>query len=271
MSHEHHHGGNGAERFARDHDPSVTDSAGNSWEGRAFHDNPFAGDDGTTPPAVAAALDAFHANTGTLADVVAALHGTRLLIPLVAHAGDDFDVNAPIMEDKVQELAVVTVAGPDGEPIIPAFTSAEAMKAWNPEARPIPMDAQRVALAAASEGVDRIVVNATTPQQIVLRRPGVWALAQGYEWVPGWESTELLEHLTKAIAKVTGAVRVTLAPADPRATGSGAELRIVLFLVPGLDQAALTRVVTQLNEVLSTSGTLQMAADSVELTLAVAD
>ncbi|MFM6981360.1 MAG: SseB family protein [Microbacteriaceae bacterium] len=269
MSHDHSHPG-GAERFARSHDPLHTDSAGNSWEGRTFHENPYAGDDGTTPAAVAEALVTFRQSGGSIRGVIAALHETRLLIPLVAHAGDDFDPEAPIMEDKVQELAVVTVAGPDGRPVIPAFTSAAAMKSWNSEARPIPMDAQRVALAAASEGVDRIVLNATTDEELMIRRPALWALAQGQEWIPAWEDADLQRHLDKLVSKIRGVVKVTLEPADAEGRGFTPELRVVLHLVAGLSQEDLSVLVTKLNEVLTGSTTLQMAADSIELKLALA-
>lgn len=269
MSHDHSVPG-GAERFARDHDPLHTDSAGNTWEGRAFHDNPYAGDDGTTPEAVARALVGVGDGTSSISAVIAALHGSRLLIPLVAHAGDDFDPDQPMMEDKVQELAVVTVAGPDGNPVIPAFTSAAAMKSWNAEARPIPMDAQRVALAAASEGVERIVLNATTPEELVIRRPALWALAQGQDWVPAWDDAELQKHLDKLISKIRGVVKVTVEPADPQGRGFAPELRLVLHLVAGLSQEDLGVLVTKLNEVLTASTTLQMAADSIELKLALA-
>ncbi len=269
MSNDHSHPG-GAERFSRSHDPLRTDSAGNSWEGRAFHENPYAGDDGTTPAIVAEALAELRQSGGSIRGVIAALHGARLLIPLVAHAGEEFDPEAPIMEDKVQELAVVTVAGPDDRPVIPVFTSAAAMKSWNSDARPIPMDAQRVALAAASEGVDRIVLNATTDDELIIRRPALWALAQGQDWVPAWEDADLQRTLDKLVSTIRGVVKLTLEPADLEGRGFTPELRVILHLVAGLTQEDLSVLVTKLNDVLTGSTALQMAADSIELKLALA-
>ena len=248
----------------------TADSSGVPWEGREFQPNAHAGDDGTTPDGVATALLAFRDGSGTLTELAAALAESRALIPLVTSAGGDFDVNNPVMEDKVQELAVVTVAGPDGRPVIPAFTSAAAMKSWNSDARPIPMDAQRVALAAASEGVDRIVLNATTDDELIIRRPALWALAQGQDWVPAWEDADLQRTLDKLVSAIRGVVKLTLEPADLEGRGFTPELRVILHLVAGLTQEDLSVLVTKLNDVLTGSTALQMAADSIELKLALA-
>ena len=167
----------------------LSDSSGVPWEGRTFLDNPHAGDSGETPADVAECLTAWRAGTGSFTDLVAAFAANRFLIPLVTRAGDDFDVDHPVMEDKVQELSVITVAGPSGEKVIPAFTSVAAMSVWNSDARPIPIETQRVALAAASEQTDRIVVNPGT-DSIVLRRPIVWSIAQGNPYNAPWESDE---------------------------------------------------------------------------------
>ena len=57
---------------------STADSAGVPWAGRTLVEQPFAGDDGTTDPALAAALTG-----GTLADVVRAWAPSRALVPVV--------------------------------------------------------------------------------------------------------------------------------------------------------------------------------------------
>src|SRR3712207_9524150 len=67
---------------------------------------------------------------------------------------------------------------------MPVFTSVDAMRAWHPEARPVPSDAGRAALSAVGEGWEVLVVDPAGPVTAVLPRPAVWALAQGRPWRP---------------------------------------------------------------------------------------
>ena len=158
--------------------PSAADSAGQPWAGRTFEPNRYADDDGTAPPAVAAALAAFAAGTADEVAVVDALRGTRVLIPLVAALGEAGRNDAGVTVDKSADLSIVTVAGPDGRTVLPVFTSAAAMSAWNPAARPVPVDLRTAALAAADERTELIVLDAGSETEFGLRRPAVWALAQ---------------------------------------------------------------------------------------------
>ncbi len=247
------------------HDHS-TDSSGIPWEGRSFQPNPHAGDDGQTPPEVADSLAAFRVGTGTFAQLANALADSRALIPLVTHAGDEFDADNPVMEDKIQELAVVTLEGPNGEKVYPAFTSAEAMRAWKSDARPIPIDFRRVALAAAGEGVDRIVVNPGT-DQIVLRRPAVWAIAQGDQVVSPWESHALLAEARDALSTIEQVLDVSFESVDVRAAGLGPELRLVVTLLAGLDESTIKAVVSEIHSRAASSLLLTQATDSLEIAL----
>jgi len=242
------------------------DSSGVPWEGRTFHENPHAGDTGETPADVAESLTAWCTGTGSFTDLVAALAVNRFLIPLVTHAGDDFDVDNPVMEDKVQELSVITVAGPSGEKVIPAFTSVAAMSAWNLEARPIPIDAQRVALAAASEKTDRIVVNPGT-DSIVLRRPVVWSIAQGKPYTAPWESAEFLSETRKLLAGIDDLVEVGVGPGDPNATGDGPDVRLILGLVDGLDADRVQTLVTEAQGRISNNDIYVDQVDALALSL----
>src|SRR5690606_1366485 len=97
--------------------------------------------------------------------------------------------------DKTQELSIVTVSGPDGRTVLPVFTGVAEMQRWNPQARPVPVDMVRVALAAAEENTELVVVNAASESEFVVRRPALWAIAKGeiLDWVPSWADQELLE------------------------------------------------------------------------------
>src|SRR5690606_14137168 len=94
--------------------------------------------------------------------VVDAFRNARLLIPLVAEAGDEGVNDRGVRVDKTQELSIVTVGGPDGRAVLPVFSSVATMAAWNDAARPVPADGRRVALAAASEGTDLVVIDPTS-------------------------------------------------------------------------------------------------------------
>jgi len=242
------------------------DSSGVPWEGRTFHENPHAGDTGETPADVSESLTAWCTGTGSFTDLVATLAVNRFLIPLVTHAGDDFDVDNPVMEDKVQELSVITVAGPSGEKVIPAFTSVAAMSAWKLEARPIPIDAQRVALAAASEQTDRIVVNPGT-DSIVLRRPVVWSIAQGNPYTAPWESAEFLSETRNLLAGIDDLVEVGVGAGDPNATGDGPDVRLILGLVDGLDSDRVQTLVTEAQGRISNNDIYVDQVDALALSL----
>jgi hypothetical protein len=244
----------------------TADSSGVPWEGRSFQPNPHAGDSGETSPDVAAAIIAFRDGSGTFAQLANTLAESRALIPLVTYAGDEFDADNPVMEDKIQELAVVTLAGPNGENVYPAFTSAEAMRAWKADARPIPIEFRRVALAAAGESVDRIVVNPGS-DQIVVRRPVVWAIAQGKTVVSPWESDELLAEARAALSSIEQVLEVSLEPVDAHATGLGPELRLIATLVAGLDEMTVKSLVEEIQSRAVSSLLLTKTVDSLEIAL----
>ena len=212
------------------------DSAGRPWAGRTFqhHDTAYAGDDGSAPPAFVAAAAALHAGEGTVAAVVDALRGSRLLVPLVAEAGDTATIDGRTV-DKSQELSIVAVAGPDGEPILPMTSSAEAMRAWRPDARPVPASIERCA-AAALEDAGRVVVDPGTATEVVLRRSALVALLTGEAWLPPHEHPVVQAEIVGPLLRIDGIEAVALADADPSARLRGRELEVRAIASPGVDR-----------------------------------
>ncbi|MFT4229105.1 MAG: SseB family protein, partial [Microbacterium sp.] len=188
------------------------DSAGVPWEGRSFHANPRADDDGSADPALLAALRGFRAGEADQVAVVDAYRSARLLIPLVAESADH-GVGAHGLEvDKTQELSIVTVAAPDGRRVLPVFTSVASMARWNAAARPVPADGVRTALAAADDDTDLIVIDPGSDTEFVLRRPAVWAIAQGQRWEPGFLSPEVFAGLQESIGHELAVLDLAVAP-----------------------------------------------------------
>ncbi len=74
----------------------------------------FPGDTGEADPELAAALAAQDGTAATFAGVVAALAGTRLLVPVVAVLGEVEVDEAGLAHDKSSDMAAVLLTGADG-------------------------------------------------------------------------------------------------------------------------------------------------------------
>ncbi len=244
-----------------------TDSAGIPWEGRSFDHGPSSDDDGSAPPKLLEALKRFRAHDLGEAEVVDEVRRSRLLIPLLAHAGETGLAPGGHVVDKTQELAIITVEGPDGRTVLPAFTSVTAMSEWNQSARPVPADGVRVALAAASEGTDVVVIDATTDTEFAIRRPALWALAQEKPWLPSYADEEVLSAFMVAADGEDAILAIQLAPGDPDARLAGPELIVQLSLADGLDQLHLAALVDRLQKRWAASDTIATRVDSMTLRL----
>ncbi|WP_273651416.1 SseB family protein [Cellulomonas fimi] len=228
--------------------------------------SPFAGDDGSADPRVASALSAYGRGDGTVAGVVDALAGTRVLVPVLAEleAADVVvhDGHAHTV-DKEASAGIVALRTPDGRTALPVFTSVAAMAAWRADARPVPTDVARAALSAVDEGWEVLVVDAGGPVTVLVPRTAVWALAQGQPWRPavvdGAVDGEVADAVRRALAPVGDVVEVTPVP------GRRAEVAVVLGLVPGLDRARLDAVLAQVNAALAADDTVTSRVDSLEL------
>jgi hypothetical protein len=245
-----------------------SDSAGVPWEGRSFDHAESSNDDGSAPAKLLEALKRFRSRELGEAEVVEEVRVSRLLIPLVAHAGETGVAPDGHLVDKTQELSIVTVAGPDGRSVLPAFTSVAAMSRWNPKARPIPADGTRVALAAASEGTDLVVLDPTSETEFAIRRPALWAMAQGRAWQPSYLDDAVLTEFMAAADGEDAIVAIQLAPGDPDARLAGPELLVQLSLVAGLDELALAELLGRAQERWSSSELIAERVDSMTVKLA---
>jgi hypothetical protein len=138
---------------------------------------------------------------GPLAAVVRAWAPSRALVPVVAVLGAGEDLVAAV-GDKSADMALATLTGRDGTRALPVFTSAAALAAWDPKARPVPVESARAAQAAVAEGCDVVVLDVAGPVSRLLPRPAVWAVAQGRDWLPPAEDPEVLAEVAAACGDV---------------------------------------------------------------------
>jgi len=243
------------------------DSAGQPWEGRRFSPTAFGDDDGSAPPAVLATLVAHRDAGGGPEAVLEALRGARLMVPLVAHLGESGENEHGLTVDKTQELSIVTVTGPDGRTVLPAFTSVAALAQWRAEARPIPTEASRVALAAASEGTELVVLDPGSDTEFVLRRSAIRALAESSPWLPAHRDPDVLEAITRSSAAEPAIASVSLHDGDPRHRLQGPELVVELALIPGLTREQLDDVTGRLSAAWALESVIAERVDSLGLRL----
>ena len=263
------------------------DSAGFPWEGRTFqhHETAFADDNGEAPEelrsavaSVRAAAQAFREaapgeQSGALATlaeahagITRALSTSRLLVPLLAEAGDIGVTPEGRTVEKSQELSIVTVAGPDGRKVMLAFSSTDAMRRWNPEARPIPVPGPQLALAAAQEETDLIVIDAGSPDiECGVRRPALRALALGEPAVPAWADDTVRSACAVALGGEERVEAIALLPGDAEGRLLAPELEVHIMLAPGLDRAALGELLSSLQQRLAENAHVAERVDSMRM------
>ena len=214
------------------------DSAGIPFAGREFRPHPFVGDDGSAPPVLQRALSNWqeHKDAAGLAGVVEALRGQRLLVPLLAEAGDIGYTPEGKKVEKTQELSIAHVAGPDGQPVGVAFSDVASLTTWRADARPIPLESEKVLAWVLDEHMTRLVLNPSTATQCVLRRGPLVAFLRGKRWTAPWEDPAVLEALSEPLGG--GPARlVSVESGWDLAGGEGPDLLVTISLTVGLSEA----------------------------------
>lgn len=261
----------------------ATDSAGRPWAGRSLAGDDakihnFEDDDGTVDAGYLAAVDRLRKGSGDEAAVVRALATARVFIPIVAQLAEEVAGSHGVQADKQADMALVTLKAPDGRRALPAFTSADALAVWHPDARPVAVYAARAALSAVAEGAELVVLDPGSPVTFVVRRPAVWALAQQQEWVPSYADPELASELSQAASGFPAVRSIELLPGGGVASrtadgavlsggGPGPELQVALYLEDGLDAGAVQQLVAGLQGQWSRNVLFGERVDSIEIKL----
>lgn len=221
---------------------NTADSAGVPWEGRDLKPNPFSGDTGLAEPQLTAALDAVTAapfDPAAHRGVLTALRGARVYAPVLPTAVEHTTDERGLVHDNSSEMAMVRLAADDGRECTPCFSDIPALTAWGTGARPVPIEAERLCVAAIEEGAQLVVLDPGSTHPFLLRRTALWAFVQDLPWTPAWADGEV----ARAVGRIAGGfewiARVGLAPAGRSVHLAGPELALVLTVDRDPDPAEL--------------------------------
>jgi len=242
----------------------LADSAGVPWAGRELQPNSFADDDGSARIELIKAIENFH-ETLNPAAVFQEFKKSRLLIPLIAVLGESEIGAHGQTVDKSAELSIVNVKTPDDQVGLPVFSSVETMKVWNPDARPVPHDAVRVALAAASEGNTRIILDPGSATEFAFRRAAIAALAQSLDWQAPYLDKKVISAYESAVEEESDITDITIGTADPQSRLAGPEVQIQLGAKSGLSKSQLEDVLQRVIDKWAQSEIIVAAVDSISL------
>ncbi|MGB5951749.1 MAG: SseB family protein [Ornithinimicrobium sp.] len=239
-----------SQRFSG-HDPEQgSDTAGQPWAGRdvgstgrTLAGSGFDTDDGLVDRRLQAAMGQPHEEEA----LVAAVHAARILVPIVAVAG----------KGASSDMASVTASAPDGTRALLAFSSVAALTSWDMTARPVPVTAQRAALAAVQEGCDVIVLDVGSSDTVTLRSSMVWALAMDRAWQPAHTDAGVQSAMQAACAAQPAVVGHRLS------AGPGGALVVTLAMLPGLQASVVQAAVHSLAERIASDGETRARIDAI--------
>lgn len=181
-------GGTGASLHARGcDDGGVTEPTSRR---RPIRGSAYGDDDGSPDPTLRAALRDYAEGATGYPDVLAALADARLLVPVVALLGEVHTNDEGLATDKSSDMAAVLLTAADGRRALLAFTGTDTLRAWNADARPVPVRAALAAATAIQEGADALLVDVGTSAALTLTGPDLPRVAAGWRPVltadDGW-------------------------------------------------------------------------------------
>ncbi|WFB06650.1 SseB family protein [Streptomyces sp. LX-29] len=190
----------------------------------------FSDDDGSADPRLSAALAAWAADRSPVSEseVLAALAGARLLVPVVAVLGEVEEGPDGLRREKTSDMAVPTLQAPDGRRALPAFTSTDALARWRPDGRPVAVPLRQALEAMAHEKADTLVLDLAGPVTYQLTGPALLALAEGRTSADPLADPAVAEAVRSVVEAEPGVLRAYLARSAP----GGADGTLALALAP---------------------------------------
>lgn len=234
-------------------------------------ENPYAADDGRPDEAVVLALGAYAQGVATGSEVLEALAGSRLLVPVVALLDSVEEVpvgDGPALHrEKESSMATVTLQRPDGSRALLAFTGNASLHAWRADARPIAVPARRAAQATLAEGAQTLLLDVAGPRPFAVDGVELRSLAFAAEvGLPLSEDPQVAQAVTDALADEPAVVGALLAPglrlAEPGTSGGSdaeppatvadpASLRVTLVVDPSVGAEGFRALVPRVSQALA--------------------
>lgn len=190
----------------------------------------FSDDDGSADASLASALAAYADDRSAAPQVLAALPGARLLVPVVAVLGEAETGPDGLRRDKSSDMAVPTLRGPGGRRALPAFTSTESLARWDPQARPVAVPLHQALQALAHEQADTLVLDVAGPVTFQVSGPALTALAEGRVGADPVTDPAVVEAVRTVVAAEPGVGTARLIPGSGECDGT-----VALTPMPGSD------------------------------------
>ncbi|WP_236862981.1 SseB family protein [Brevibacterium daeguense] len=219
----------------------AADSAGTPWAGRDLKPNPFSGDTGQADPSLRAALRAVNVSPmepQAHIGVVEALRGARVYAPVMPTAVEHSTDERGLVHDNRSEMAMVRLASEDGRECTPCFADIPALTSWGTTARPVPIEMERLGVAAIQEGAQLVVIDPGSTDPFLLRRTALWAFVQGHTWRPAWADARVARLAAEIAGRFGWIEGLGVAPGTRNVHISGPEVALVLRTAeaPGSDR-----------------------------------
>jgi hypothetical protein len=131
--------------------------------------------------------------------------------------------------EKASNMAMPTLIGLDGRRAIPVFTCMASMRAWQADARPVPVPANRVWQAATAEGC-AVMVDVAGPVPIAVEGARLDALARGESAPAPCSDADVHEVVADVLAAQAAIAGFELRP-------GGADHDLVIALTMSGEQA----------------------------------
>ncbi|MBV7363816.1 hypothetical protein KRX54_05170 [Actinomycetaceae bacterium TAE3-ERU4] len=194
---------------------------------------PTSSDRGQASAAVIAALAEQDLGT-VLVDLVSALAGERLLLPIFPHSTEPGHVEGTL----ASQLTEVEVSGVKA---IAAFVDIQAVNKYDSKARPVPVAVRQLATWAAAARRSLVI---DIERGIFLPLGALEALAVGEKWLAPWQDSGLGERLQKVVQSLDTVVDLAIFPFL-----DGIELRVKLdFTSPDLAHKEVREFISRIQE-----------------------
>lgn len=228
------------------------DTGGIPFSGRQVTSTGFDNDQGEADAVLRAAL-----TKGIPEQWMPLLAQSRLLVPIVAAPGE-VDDSGPLAVEKSTDMAVVTLTASDGLKALPVFTGLDALAAWDPSARPSPVQTSFAAQAALAEECHVLLIDMASDHRQVLNTGMLLALANDAPWVPAHRSKDVVQRVHDIAARYPQIVRAVCED------GGEGTLRLRLSVVPGLEAQQLQDIAMGLGELVAADDVIRPQIEGLE-------